>query len=342
MRELLGAAARGATSTSSRSASTCGPRARTCRSWSTSRPEVFERAPRVRGGASASATSSPGPFVRSSYRAEEALHARGARIAPRHAGEGRARRRADVEPGRRVPRAGGRRRSPASLSGLLFALAFPPFGWVLLLPLALVPWLVALARRGERGVGRSCSGVLFGLAYWCASIPWIFYVVTHYGGQPGPMGVVCLVILARDPGASGPRSWLGRRGLRPRPVRVAARGVSRCSGWRRSTRAPSSTRAFPGTSRRTRSPATRSGCRRRRCGASYGVGALVGRGVAALAAPPRRPGAGGAVRGAAGRRSVAARSAAFGPGGSHGREDPAARASCRSPSSSRTSPRRAE
>jgi apolipoprotein N-acyltransferase len=91
----------------------------------------------------------------------------------------------------------GRFRTPlaGALSGLLFALAFPPVEWVLLLPLALVPWLVALV--SEESAGRAFwSGAAFGLAYWCASIPWIFYVVTHYGGQSGVMGVVCLVILA--------------------------------------------------------------------------------------------------------------------------------------------------
>ncbi len=81
------------------------------------------------------------------------------------------------------------------LSGLLFALAFPPFEWVVLLPIALVPWLVALGRE-ESPARALWSGVAFGLAYWCLSISWIFYVVTHYGGQNGAMGVVCLVILA--------------------------------------------------------------------------------------------------------------------------------------------------
>ena len=81
------------------------------------------------------------------------------------------------------------------LSGLLFALAFPPVEWVVLLPLALVPWLAALAREQSRGRAL-WSGVLFGIAYWCASIPWIYYVVTRYGGQGGPMGVVCLAILS--------------------------------------------------------------------------------------------------------------------------------------------------
>jgi apolipoprotein N-acyltransferase len=90
-----------------------------------------------------------------------------------------------------------RLRTPAAgvLSGLLFALAFPPFEWILLLPIALIPWLVALGRE-ERPVRALFSGLLFGLAYWCVSIPWIVYVVTHYGGQSGVMGVVCLVLLA--------------------------------------------------------------------------------------------------------------------------------------------------
>ncbi len=81
------------------------------------------------------------------------------------------------------------------LSGLLFSLAFPPREWVLLLPLALVPWIVALA--AERSRGRALlSGFLFGFAYWCASIPWIVYVVTRFGGQSLPLGVLSLVILA--------------------------------------------------------------------------------------------------------------------------------------------------
>jgi apolipoprotein N-acyltransferase len=83
----------------------------------------------------------------------------------------------------------------AAASGLLLALAFPPREWVLLLPLAPVVWLAALL--SERSRGRALlSGVVFGLAYWCASIPWIVYVVTNFGGQKGIMGVVCLVLLA--------------------------------------------------------------------------------------------------------------------------------------------------
>ncbi len=80
-------------------------------------------------------------------------------------------------------------------SGLLFSLAFAPLEWVLLLPLALVPWIAALAVEERRGRALA-SGLLFGVAYWCASIPWIVTVVTHYGGQPGVLGIVCLLILA--------------------------------------------------------------------------------------------------------------------------------------------------
>ena len=88
-------------------------------------------------------------------------------------------------------------RTPAAgvLSGLLFALAFPPIEWVLLAPVAPVPWLLALGREESRGRAL-LSGFLFVMAYWCASIPWIFYVVTHYGGQGAAMGLVCLLLLA--------------------------------------------------------------------------------------------------------------------------------------------------
>jgi apolipoprotein N-acyltransferase len=96
-----------------------------------------------------------------------------------------------VEPRNRAPRT----LAAGAFSGLVFALAFPPFEWVLLLPLALVPWLVTLVREESRRRALF-SGFLLGLVYWCTSIPWIVYVVTHYGGQNGLMGVVCLIILA--------------------------------------------------------------------------------------------------------------------------------------------------
>ncbi|MEP7131668.1 MAG: apolipoprotein N-acyltransferase [Acidobacteriota bacterium] len=88
-------------------------------------------------------------------------------------------------------------RTPAAgvLSGLLFALAFPPHDVTVLLPLALVPWIAALAGE-ERRARALVSGLLFGMAFWCASVPWISYVVTVYGGQPRTMGAVCVALLA--------------------------------------------------------------------------------------------------------------------------------------------------
>jgi apolipoprotein N-acyltransferase len=81
------------------------------------------------------------------------------------------------------------------LSGLLSALAFPPFEWTLLLALAPVPWIVALCAERRRGLAL-LSGVLFGLAFWVTSLPWIVYVVTRFGGQTPAMGVVCLLLVA--------------------------------------------------------------------------------------------------------------------------------------------------
>ena len=81
------------------------------------------------------------------------------------------------------------------VSGVLFALAFPPYELPVLAPLALVPWIAALAVEEKRSRGL-LSGFLFGMAYWIVSIPWIVYVVTRFGSQSNAMGVLSLVILA--------------------------------------------------------------------------------------------------------------------------------------------------
>jgi apolipoprotein N-acyltransferase len=88
-------------------------------------------------------------------------------------------------------------RTPAAgvVSGALFALAFPPFELPLLAPLALVPWIAALATEEKRGRGL-LSGVLFGITYWCLSIPWIYYVVTRFGSQSSAMGLLSVLILS--------------------------------------------------------------------------------------------------------------------------------------------------
>jgi apolipoprotein N-acyltransferase len=88
-------------------------------------------------------------------------------------------------------------RTPAAgvASGALFALAFPPFELPLFAPLALVPWIAALATEEKRSRGLF-SGVLFGITFWCLSIPWIFFVVTRFGSQSSAMGVLSVAILS--------------------------------------------------------------------------------------------------------------------------------------------------
>jgi len=88
-------------------------------------------------------------------------------------------------------------RTPAAgvVSGVLFALAFPPFELPLLAPLALVPWIAALATEERRFRGL-LSGVFFGLTYWFVSIPWIVYVVRQFGGQSQALAVLSLFIIA--------------------------------------------------------------------------------------------------------------------------------------------------
>jgi apolipoprotein N-acyltransferase len=81
------------------------------------------------------------------------------------------------------------------VSGILFALAFPPYELPLLAPLALVPWIASLATEERRWRGL-LSGFLFGMAYWLVSIPWIVYVVTRFGSQSNAMGILSLAILA--------------------------------------------------------------------------------------------------------------------------------------------------
>jgi apolipoprotein N-acyltransferase len=91
----------------------------------------------------------------------------------------------------------GRIWTPAAgvVSGILFALAFPPYELAVLAPLALVPWIAALAVEEKRSRAL-LSGFLFGMAYWMVSIPWIVYVVTRFGSQSNAMGVLSLVLLA--------------------------------------------------------------------------------------------------------------------------------------------------
>ena len=101
--------------------------------------------------------------------------------------------------------------------------------------------------------------------------------------RAGIMGAVCLLILADDPRrVAGPRR-LGHGGGGARREAPPASPSFRFSGPPPSTRARSSTRASPGTSRATRSFGSPSGCRSASVWGVYGLGLAVAA-VAALLA----------------------------------------------------------
>ena len=107
------------------------------------------------------------------------------------------------------------------VSGLLFALSFPPVGWAILLPLALAPWLVALRseRRGRALWSSSSSGSPTGAPRFRGSSR--RYALRR--PEPGPGRHQ-----SRDPGGDPgrvARAWRGRPFARLRPGRVAPRGV---------------------------------------------------------------------------------------------------------------------
>lgn len=85
-----------------------------------------------------------------------------------------------------------RRALLAALSGLLLGLTFPNLSLVFLLPLALVPLLFALDGVGARAGG--ALGLLFGMAFWAATIPWIAYTVHRYGEMPWPVALLALLV----------------------------------------------------------------------------------------------------------------------------------------------------
>ncbi len=91
--------------------------------------------------------------------------------------------------------AAGRSIGGAALSGTALALAFPPFGAWWLVPVALAPWIAALYFEERRGRAL-LSGIVFGIVFWCLSVPWVSFVVTHFGGQPSWMGAVCVLLVA--------------------------------------------------------------------------------------------------------------------------------------------------
>ncbi len=79
-------------------------------------------------------------------------------------------------------------------SGVLLALCFPNFSILPLLPVALIPLVAAL--DGARPKDAAFLGYVFGLAFWIVTIPWIAYTVHRFGGVPGFVAVLALVLAA--------------------------------------------------------------------------------------------------------------------------------------------------
>jgi apolipoprotein N-acyltransferase len=84
-------------------------------------------------------------------------------------------------------------------SGVLLALAFPNFNLPLL---AWVPIAVLILASLEGGLGEAAlRGLLFGVAFYLFSTPWIYTVMHQYGPLPPweAAGVMALMILAASP-----------------------------------------------------------------------------------------------------------------------------------------------
>jgi apolipoprotein N-acyltransferase len=85
------------------------------------------------------------------------------------------------------------------ISGILLALAFPNFNLPLLAWIAIAVLIIASL---EGGVGEAAlRGLLFGIAFYLFSTPWIYTVMHQYGPLPPweAAGVMALMILAASP-----------------------------------------------------------------------------------------------------------------------------------------------
>ncbi len=82
----------------------------------------------------------------------------------------------------------------AALSGGLAALTTPSTSLVFLLPVALVPLMLAVEGDGVKGA--AVSGGLFGVCFWVATVQWIGFTVHHFGGFAWPLAALAVLIAA--------------------------------------------------------------------------------------------------------------------------------------------------
>jgi apolipoprotein N-acyltransferase len=126
-----------------------------------------------------------------------------------------------------VPESPRARALAALVSGVLLGLCFPNASIVFLLPVALVPLLLAL--DGVR-VGRAAFlGGLFGIAFWLTTFPWIYHVVHRFGGLPAPLALVSLLLAAVIP--SVPMAVMTALAVLAAPRSVAARLLVFPAAW---------------------------------------------------------------------------------------------------------------
>jgi len=92
----------------------------------------------------------------------------------------------------------------AALAGALLALSFPKFGHPACAWIALVPLFLALSgwtgRPGPLPGASALRGAFLGLVvsvvFFCATLYWTGPVLVTFGGLPGPLGVVSVLLLA--------------------------------------------------------------------------------------------------------------------------------------------------
>jgi apolipoprotein N-acyltransferase len=80
----------------------------------------------------------------------------------------------------------------ATLSALLLIISFPDFNLWPLAWVALVPLLIAVARR-PLGAHAFVLGLIMGAPFFLGSCYWLTYAMVHYGGLPAPLAYLLLM-----------------------------------------------------------------------------------------------------------------------------------------------------